>query len=453
MPKSRRILVPLIVIAALVIGGVAFYFGLGSKAQASGPIEASGTVEAVEVSIAAEMSGRVVEVMATKGQPVEAGDVLLRLDDALLQAQREQAEWNLQAARSNLETARTGLDLAQAGLKSAEAGLSSAEASQKAELIVAQQSLDSLYENAAVAKTRANQAVAAANRAVREATYQLDNFTVPTTQSKMTTTEALAIMKQRLDLARKAFEPYRNESSGNTTRKDLKEKLDEAQADYDAAVKRMEYETAAAQAQAQLEKATQDLEKVWDGPDPDQIAAQKARMAAIEASVEPARAAVTQAQSAVGQAQAKLDQAQDGVAQSQSQLDLVLVQLEKLAIHAPASGILLSRDVEPGEVVQVGGPMMTLGELNRLKIRVYTPEDRYGQVKLGDPAAISVDSFPGRKFSGQVSYIAGQAEFTPSNVQTTEGRRTTVFAIEVTVENPQGELKPGMPADVCFGCR
>jgi HlyD family secretion protein len=72
-------------------------------------------------------------------------------------------------------------------------------------------------------------------------------------------------------------------------------------------------------------------------------------------------------------------------------------------------------------------------------------------VKLGDAANVTVDSFPGQVFRGTVQHIADQAEFTPRNVQTPVGRRTTVFAVKLAVDNPEGKLKPGMPADVVFG--
>lgn len=93
---------------------------------------------------------------------------------------------------------------------------------------------------------------------------------------------------------------------------------------------------------------------------------------------------------------------------------------------------------------------MILAKLDDLKITVYIPEDRYGSVKIGQQAQVFVDSFPGETFTGVVVSIADQAEFTPRNVQTEEGRRTTVFAVELKVENPDGRLKPGMPADVSF---
>jgi HlyD family secretion protein len=63
---------------------------------------------------------------------------------------------------------------------------------------------------------------------------------------------------------------------------------------------------------------------------------------------------------------------------------------------------------------------------------------------------VKVDSFPDARFSSQVRHIADQAEFTPRNVQTAEGRSSTVYAIKLTVTDPEGKLKPGMPADVTF---
>jgi HlyD family secretion protein len=112
--------------------------------------------------------------------------------------------------------------------------------------------------------------------------------------------------------------------------------------------------------------------------------------------------------------------------------------------------VLLSRNVEPGEVIQAGAAVMTLGQLDQLKITVYIPEDRYGQIKLGQKAQVSVDSFPGKTFQAEVVRIADKAEFTPRNVQTAEGRKTTVFAVQLAISNPNGQLKPGMPADVRF---
>ena len=94
--------------------------------------------------------------------------------------------------------------------------------------------------------------------------------------------------------------------------------------------------------------------------------------------------------------------------------------------------------------------MLTLAKLDRLTITVYIPEDRYGEIRLGQAVSITVDSFPERTFSGSVTRIADRAQFTPRNVQTEEGRRSTVFAVEITVSSGESGLKPGMPADVVF---
>ncbi len=150
-------------------------------------------------------------------------------------------------------------------------------------------------------------------------------------------------------------------------------------------------------------------------------------------------------------AEAALEGATKAIDQAQAELDWIDVQLAKLTIHAPVSGVITVRHVEPGEVVQPGATVLTLSQLDRLRITVYLPEDRYGQVNLGQRAQVTVDSFPNEVFSALVMRIADRAEYTPRNVQTEEGRRTTVFAVELSVENPLGRLKPGMPADVTFG--
>ncbi|MCF6277670.1 MAG: efflux RND transporter periplasmic adaptor subunit, partial [Anaerolineales bacterium] len=159
---------------------------------------------------------------------------------------------------------------------------------------------------------------------------------------------------------------------------------------------------------------------------------------------------VVLAAKAVEQAQSLLAQAETAVAQAQSQLDLLDIQIAKLTIYAPQNGVILTSSLKSGEVVQAGLPLMTLADLNSLTVTVYIPENRYGAVNLGDTATLTVDSFPDETFTATVIRIANKAEFTPRNVQTQEERQTTVYAIELKVTNPDGKLKPGMPADVSF---
>ncbi len=91
-----------------------------------------------------------------------------------------------------------------------------------------------------------------------------------------------------------------------------------------------------------------------------------------------------------------------------------------------------------------------MADLSEITITVYVPEDRYGQIRLGQLAQVSVDSFPGETFNAEVIHIADEAEFTPRNVQTVEGRSSTVYAIKLKVTDSESKLKIGMPADVVF---
>jgi HlyD family secretion protein len=450
MHNRKRIMVPIVVVLAAA-ALAAWYWTQNNAAAAGGDLDASGTVEAVEVSISPELSGRVVDVLVDQGQAVTEGEALLRLDDTLLKSQRLRAEAGVHAAQENLATAQVGLTAAEAGVRVAETALEAANANAQAELVGARQALDALYENTGLARADAVRKVAAANRARRDAEYLWENYTIPSTQKDLTAMEAISVTWQILEQARADFEPYRNEDSGNDRREELKEVLDEAQSEYDTAVRRMELETAVEQARQTLDKAIRDLEELSDGPDPDEVIRLEARIDAIEAAPKQAQAAVDQARVGLEQAQAKLKQADAALAQAQAELDLIDVQIEKLTAYAPTTGVVLARVVEPGEVVQAGAALLRLGQLDRLKITVFVPEDRYGQITLGQAAQVAVDSFPGQNFNATVTHIADQAEFTPRNVQTSEGRKTTVFAVELSIENPDGRLKPGMPADVSFG--
>ena len=120
-------------------------------------------------------------------------------------------------------------------------------------------------------------------------------------------------------------------------------------------------------------------------------------------------------------------------------------------IRTPIAGTVLYRSVEPGEFASPGAPLITVADLDRLTLTVYVPEDRYGLILLGESYPVTVDSYPATVFTGTVSHIADRAEFTPRNVQTTDSRKTTVFAIKLALGQNGGQLKPGMPADVNLG--
>lgn len=439
----------LIVVLLLVVAS-AWYLYSRNQAVNNSDLRVSGTVEAESISMAAELSGRIVEVLFDEGQFVKAGDELFRLDDSLLQSQRARLQTVMQASQANVSVAETGLASAQAGLLTAEAAYEAAQATATAERLPVQQTLDDLTVNAAAMRGEAARNVASANRAVRDAVYMLDNYTVSSLQKELTPSEGIAATKEILDAARQAFEPYRNQPEDHERREELKEELDEAQSEYDSAVRRIELAAALEAAQAMLSKAEDDLAKLKEGPNPLDVAILEARLAAIDAMPKQAEAGLQAARVGVETAQARLEAAQAGVSQAQAELNLLDLQILKLSVASPVDGVILTRMANLGEIVQAGSPVFTLGKLSELEITVYLPEFRYGEVNLGQVASVSVDSFPGQTFSATVVAIADQAEYTPRNVQTVEGRRNTVFAIKLFIQNPDGKLKPGMPADVSF---
>lgn len=122
--------------------------------------------------------------------------------------------------------------------------------------------------------------------------------------------------------------------------------------------------------------------------------------------------------------------------------------LADVRLAAPISGTVINRLAEPGELVAPGRPIVTLIDLSDLYVRVFVSEKDIGLLRLGNPARISVDAFPGKYFTGKISEIAQQAEFTPKEVHMKDERAKQVFAVKVQIDDSRGYLKPGMPADL-----
>jgi HlyD family secretion protein len=134
--------------------------------------------------------------------------------------------------------------------------------------------------------------------------------------------------------------------------------------------------------------------------------------------------------------------------QARAALRAAEVRLSDMVLDAPADSVVLSRNAEPGETIGAGIPVYSLGALDDPWVKVYVNETRLGMVRLGQRAQVFVDTYPGKAYEGRVTFIASEAEFTPKNIQTQEERVKLVFAVKVSVQNVNEELKPGMPADV-----
>jgi len=445
--KHNRPPVPVIVILVLVVlvGG---YFGIRALLnKGSTALTASGTIEAIEVTISPEIGGKVAEVLVDEGAPVKAGDVLFRLDDTLLQAQRAVALASLDLARAAtstadaaLATARANYDLAfnAARVEAASTRTTDWHAASPAgytlpggyfsrtdEVAAAQTELDAARSARDAAQDNLNSLlVDPANAGFVAAEKRLSNARLASIVAKEVLMRADAGNNSDLrDSAQSAYDTAKTE-------------LEDAQIAYDG----LKGSAAAGNittARADLSVSQETFESAQD------------RLLALQTGEDSPK--VTAAQAVLQQAQAAADQAAKAVAQAEASLALTDTQIAKLTITAPADGTILTSSILPGEIVASNASAMSLGRLDNLTITVYVPENLYGEITLGQSATMTVDSFPGEIFVATVSHIAEQAEFTPRNVQTTEGRTSTVFAIKLQVQDPAGKLKPGMPADVVFG--
>jgi HlyD family secretion protein len=173
-----------------------------------------------------------------------------------------------------------------------------------------------------------------------------------------------------------------------------------------------------------------------------------ASMAAYKAS----RASVREAQERLallrrGPRRETIDQARARLRDAEAVLSLAEMRLGYSTLTSPLNGLVLSKNIEPGEQVAAGTPVVTVGMLDNVWVRAYVNETDLGRIKVGQTATVTTDTWPGRKYDGYVSFISSEAEFTPKNVQTEKERVKLVYRIKVVIPNPNMELKPGMPAD------
>lgn len=183
----------------------------------------------------------------------------------------------------------------------------------------------------------------------------------------------------------------------------------------------------------------------------EQVGSQQARDQA-ETNLKTAQAAVDRAQQQYnelveGTRPEQIDINRAAVTQAAQKLKLSRIDLDYTALRAPKSGVILVRQAELGEVVAPNTPVVTLGDLDHVWLRAYIPETELGRVHWGQAAVIRTDTYPGKTYNGRISFISEKAEFTPKSVQTFKERVTLVYRIKIDVDNPNHELKPGMPAD------
>jgi len=302
-------------------------------------------------------------------------------------------------------------DLVQKNLVVARLGnreqLAAAIAAAESELVSAKQARKLLDDNLSLALADATAAMAASNKTLKDAQYQIDNFSVPSNMEGLTPLAAVAKMKGLLDVARDKFEPYKYFSENDSTREDLKEKLDNAQSDYNSAVRWLQLETNLKAAETRLDKTMQDYEKLLKGPDPDQVETADARIKAAEANLASAKAS-----------------------------------LDNLELKSTIDGTVVKNDLVVGQNAAAGVPVMTLADFSELFAETDDlTEIEVVDVAIGQEVTVVADALPDLKFKGVVEKINQISE---------EKRGDITYTVRVKLLETDPRLRWGMTVVITF---
>ncbi len=375
---------------------------------------ASGSIEGEEVTIVSEFGGQIVELAVGEGDEVQAGQVLVRLDTSMLLAQKAQAKAAVAAARANLANVEAG--------------------AHPAEILAAQ---------AALGKALAERDAAASGlsdvRAILENPQELD-AQIAQARAEVELA-AVQIEQAKSQVASAEVERDRYRAQGTLEEKRLYEVYD-----YQVQAARAALEAARANKRG-AQSTLQALQALRDNPLAivSQVHMAEGQYQMAAAGVDVARAKLLELYARPTEEEMAVARAQ--VAQAEAAVSALQRQIDKMTLRAPRDGVVTSRSAHAGEAALAGTTLLTLADLDEVKLTIYVPEDELGRVYLGQEVEVRVDSFPDRVFTGTVSYISQEAEFTPKNVQTEKERVNMVFAVKVRLPNPKHRLKPGMPAD------
>jgi len=476
MQNRRPPLPAIILILALIGAGI--YYGIRSlNGAGTGQLKASGTIESVVVNVSPEQAGKVKEVLVDEGQPVKAGDPVLVLDDSLLNAQKQVAQAGVDSAHNALLTAQSAYNLAQAQY---DATLSAARAQEGAKRLTDWsnrapgrfgQPLWYFSQDEQIAAAQAE--VDSARTALQQSQADLDQVIQNLSNASFVEAGTRLSNARTSYLIAKAVYDHAQLTGGKVRPEDVQvdvppyapayrvkiaiAKLLSGDSDVVTAAKDA-FDTA----EAELDDAQTAYNALLNTDAADRVQTARAEVSVAQERYEVALDTLSRLQTgehspqvniasmALAQAKTAVDQVQSAVNSAEANLALLDTQIKKLTVYAPMSGTIITRNVEPGEFVQPGAVIFAMADLTELTITVYVPEDQYGNIKLGQEATVTVDSFPNETFKAEVTHIADQAEFTPRNVQTVEGRSATVYAIKLKVTDTESKLKIGMPADVVF---
>jgi len=383
---KKRIVI--VVVLALLVGTAVFVYR-GQQQARQGELSYSGTIEAVQSHLSFQAGGRILKVLVEEGQSVARDQLLAELDPAEFRARLEQA-------RANLDKSLRGVEQAQTVLAVLEKTLPAEAARAGAGVRALASQLDELKAGTRTQEVeRAKQAVQSAAAVMEDAKKNLARYESLFAKGTISEKERDAV-RLRYDTAMKDHERTRETLS-------LAKEGSRAETIRTAEARLAEGKAVEKQAQSNLP-----------------------RIEAARKDVEAARAAAAAARASVDQAS---------------------IQLQYAQLKAPAAGVITSRNTEPGEVVTPGREVLTLSQLADVDLKIFVGETEIGKVKPGQKAEVRVDTFPGKSFTGTVTFISPEGEFTPKIIQTKKERVKLVYLVKVSIPNPAFELKSGMPAD------
>lgn len=463
--KRRRAVV--LVIAVLTAGAFAWRWWMARSTEPPNVVFASGTIEATEVDVSAKVSGRILKLLVDEGDTVQVGQVIALLDGKEIEAQVAQAQGAYEAAQARLAELLRGAR--EEEIRQAQANLAQAQAAAEG----ARRSLETVQEMFAKATELKAQMVAA------QTAYDAAETAYRQARARLAQVEAGARYEQ-IEQARATVEQAKAQALNALQDAERVQSLYAA-----GAISRQQLDAAIARrdgARAALTAAEAKLAELVNGARPEELEQARAAEAQARAQLEGARRNLLVVQELYTDrlptrqqlelARTQYRTALEGVAAARARLDLLLAgareetiqaaraqveqargalesakaMTEHLTIKAPLSGRVILKVAEQGELVTPGMPVVRIANLDTVWLKVYVPEPNM-RVKLGDRAEVVVDAYPDKRFEGRVTEIADKPEFTPRNVQTKEERVKLVFGVKITLANPRGELKPGMPAD------
>ncbi len=389
LKKKLRLLIPLGLL--VVAAGFGLYYWLSRPDDDA--IALSGRIESYESDLGAKVGGKIESIAVREGDLVKQGQVVARLEDQELKAQLEAAKAQVNAAQQQVTQAGLQVDVVESQVQEARLTLEQSQGDTAGRVSQAEATVATAQAQLSSAQAQAQEA----QSALELASADRDRFSTLVSQG--------AISQQQFDQVQTQFKTAQDTLSARQ-----------------AAVAAARQQVAAAQG-ALTQSETSQL-------NPDIRATQVNR---------------TQKQQA--QAQAQLAAAQADLEQAQAAQTEIAARLSDLEIKSPIDGVVLTRTVEPGEVISPGTTILTVVNLEDVYLRGYIPEGEVGDVRVGQAAQVFLDSAPEQPLAATVTAIDTEASFTPENIYFQDDRVTQVFGLKLEIDNPNGFAKPGMPAD------